>query len=352
MIRFKSLAFAAAATASLLLSSAFALADEASQSAPSPNDHAPAGVMFDHMHKAGEFMIGYRYMFDYSGDTMLSGTNKVDDMALAHAGFSSTPERMTMHMHMLDLMYAPADWLTLMLMPQYMSMNMDMRAVEGAEDHGGEHGGHAGGMHSHGTAGIGDTIGMALVRIFEDETQHMHLSLGLSAPTGSVSERIEGETYTHYMMQLGSGTWDFLPGITYTGHRNAWSWGAQLGANIKLEERNESGFRFGDRYQASVWGSRTLTDWLSGSARLIYSTQGDISGHYNRPHSHTSPPDLQANYGGDFLDIGLGLNAVATTGALAGHRIGLEWLIPVHQNVNGFQARRDGALHLSWSKAF
>ena len=23
--------------------------------------HAPAGVMFDHMHKAGEWMVGFRY---------------------------------------------------------------------------------------------------------------------------------------------------------------------------------------------------------------------------------------------------------------------------------------------------
>jgi hypothetical protein len=36
-------------------------ADPHSGSVPLADQHAPAGVMFDHMHKAGGFMVGYRY---------------------------------------------------------------------------------------------------------------------------------------------------------------------------------------------------------------------------------------------------------------------------------------------------
>ena len=50
---------------------------------------------------------------------------------------------MTMHMHMLDLMYAPRDWLTFMVMPQWVSMDMSMREVEGAAEDD-DHGGHGG----------------------------------------------------------------------------------------------------------------------------------------------------------------------------------------------------------------
>lgn len=346
-------ALALGTTAALLATTALAAQDAASDFHPA--DHAPAGVMADHMHKAGEFMIGYRYMLDYSGGTMLSGTGEVGDMELAHAGFSSTPDRMTMHMHMLDIMYAPTDWLTLMLMPQYMAMTMRMREVEGAMGHGGGHGGHAGGAHEHGTVGIGDTIFAifaALVRLFELNGHHAHATVAISAPTGSVGERGAGGVYTHYMMQLGSGTWDFLPSLTYAGHEGPWGWGAQFGINIKLDEANDSGFRFGDKAQATVWGSREFTDWLSGSARLSYSSQDSIAGHYDGPHSHTSPPDLQGNYGGEFLEIGLGLNAVLPLGNLRGNRLGVEWLFPVHQNVRGFQQEREGLLHLVWSQAF
>jgi hypothetical protein len=261
-----------------------------------PSDHGPAGVMTDHMHEAGEFMIGYRYMFDYSGDAMLRGWDEIDDMPLAHAGFASTPERMTMHMHMLDLMYAPTDWLTLMLMPQHMTMNMRMRDVAGAighdehEEEEGAHSGHGAGPHEHSTSGLGDTVMTALVRLLEKNGHHVHIALGLSAPTGSVSERGHDGKFTHYMMQLGSGTWDFLPSLTYTGHSGAWGWGGQISANIKLEDENDSGFRFGDRYQGTLWGSRDLTDWLSGSVRLSYWGQGDISGHYNGAHTVRARP--------------------------------------------------------------
>ena len=319
-----------------------------------PDDHGPAGLMADHMHHEGEFMIGYRYMYSRSGGTILNGSDEVSDAQLAAAGFSAVPTEMTMHMHMLDLMYAPRDWLTFMVMPQWMRMEMSMREVEGAVDdggHGGGHGGHTG-AHAHSTDGLGDTGLYALVRLLEANGHHVHAGLGFSAPTGSVDQKDAEGVYTHYMMQLGSGTWDFLPSLTYTGRMEGWAWGAQASGIIRLEEKNESGFRFGDAFQATAWGSRRLTDWLSASLRLSYFTQGIIKGHYNGPHNHTSPPDIQPNYGGRFLDLGIGLNAAVQRGALQGNRFGIEWLQPLHQDVNGFQQKRDGSLYATWSRAF
>ncbi len=357
MKTFKSKGLTAALLATLSFAPAHADNDKTSGSAIRADGHAPAGVMLDHMHSAGEFMVGYRYMYSSAGNVMLQGKDQASDAALAAAGFSTTPERMVMHMHMLDIMYAPTDSLTLMLMPQFMSMDMTMRPVVGAMaggEHDGhsEHGGAAGGTHSHGTSGFGDTIVSGLVRLWDRDNHHLHMGLGLSLPTGSVQRRDSSGVFTHYMMQLGSGTWDLLPSLTYSGQADQWGWGAQASATIRLENANKSGFRFGDIYQATAWGSRNLSDWLSTSARLIYTTQADISGHYNGPHNHSSPADLQPNYGGDFLEAGLGLNAAIQTGMFAGHRFGAEVLLPMHQNVNGFQQRRDVTVHVSWSKAF
>ena len=266
--------------------------------------------MADHMHGAGEFMIGYRYMYSRSGSTILSGTDDVSDAQLAAAGFSAVPTEMAMHMHMLDLMYAPRDWLTFMVMPQWMRMEMNMREVEGAEE-GGEHGGHGGhtGAHAHATDGLGDTGLYALVRLHETGQHHIHAGIGFSAPTGSVDEKDAEGFFQHYMMQLGSGTWDFLPSLTYTGRMGNWGWGAQASGIIRLGEFNNSGFRFGDAFQLTAWGSRRLTNWLSASKRLAYFAQGYIKGHYDGPHNHASPPDRQPNYGGQFLDLGFGLDA-------------------------------------------
>ena len=318
----------------------------------SPSDHGPAGVMADHMHGQGEFMIGYRYMYTRSGGTILNGTDEVAEGQLAAAGFSAVPTEMTMQMHMLDLMYAPRDWLTFMVMPQWMRMDMDMREVEGAvvDDHGG-HGGH-GGAHSHATHGLGDTGLYALIRLLEANGHHAHAGIGFSAPTGAADLKGEDGRYVHYMMQLGSGTWDFLPSLSYTGRADAWAWGAQASGVIRLEGKNGSGFRFGDALQLTAWGSRSLTDWLSASLRVSYFSQGTVKGHYNGPHNHVSPPDIQPNYGGQFLDIGIGLNAAVQRGVLQGHRFGIEWLTPVHQDVNGFQQKKDGTLYATWARAF
>ena len=46
----------------------------------SPADHGPAGLMADHMHGEGEFMIGYRYMYSHSGSTILNGDDEVSDV--------------------------------------------------------------------------------------------------------------------------------------------------------------------------------------------------------------------------------------------------------------------------------
>ncbi len=300
--------------------------------------------MVDHMHKAGEFMVGYRYSYGTWGSTMLSGTSKVGDHEIVHnacgsghgAGCSMTPSSMKMHMHMLDIMY------------EFMKMDMTMRELEGGHGHG--HG-HAGG-HGHGTDGLGDTVLAALFKISGGPGYHLHAGLGLSVPTGSVTEKNQDGTFAHYGMQLGSGTWDLLPSLTYTGHVGRFGWGAQVSGILRLDEKNEAGFRFGNVAQATAWTSYRLVSWLSASARVAHTYQDQIAHHYNGPHNHSSPPDLQSNYGGHFYDLGIGLNAVVPSGLLGGHRLGVEWLQPLRDDVNGYQQERDGTLYVNWSKAF
>ena len=62
--------------------------------------------------------------------------------------------------------------------------------------------------------------------------------------------------------------------------------------------------------------------------------------------------DFPGNYGGQYVDLGLGLSASATSGPLAGQRLALEWLQPLRDDVNGYQLERVGSLQASWSLAF
>lgn len=344
----------------------------------------PAGVMFGHMMpSADDVMVGYRYMYSRQDGDMLHGANKSQGDADIVAGgclpetCRTMPTYMDMHMHMLDIMYAPTDWLNLMLMPQFMDMNMDLRGLSGvspptsvlSDDHL-THGGHT-------TGGIADTSAYALFKLFGDKNHHINLALGVSAPTGDSGitlnrwHKIDGG-YIHYGMQMGSGTWDFKPSLTYTGHHDDFGWGAQITGTTRLESANKYGYALGDILQTSAWGSYNLLNWLSASVRGVYTTQSAVKGRFNGftgqcavNHSTLTEPDYcddaspkhgtmdnPANYGGQYWDVGLGLNASVMDGAYAGHQFGVEWLQPVMENVNGYQLERFGTLNATWTYMF
>ena len=327
--------------------------------------HAPAGVMFDHMlGKSGDLMAGVRYMRSMQGGTMQRGLDKVSDQAIVNFGCNpdkcfTTPSQMNMNMIMLDLMYAPTDWLTLMLMPQFVDMNMSTSELYGAPtatfeqqamiNH------HT--LHPHTTGGVGDTGMYAMFKLFEQSGHHIHGTLGISAPTGDVdikfrdTHRIDAG-FQHYGMQLGSGTWDFKPSITYTGKLDKISWGAQINGTVRLEGNNESGFAFGDIFQTTAWGSYSLLNWLSASVRGVYTLQGTVRGEYDGTFHKLGPVDYPSNYGGRFWDVGFGINAFVPTGTLQGNNLSFEWLQPVSDDVNGYQLPRTGALAATWSYAF
>ncbi len=347
--------------------------------------HTPAGVMFDHvLPEAGAMMAGYRYQWNSQSGELLNGVNAAGSPMVSAGGCGGdtcylAPASMTMHMHMLDLMYAPADWLTLMLMPQFMDMSMSMRAlsteifsVSHALD--GHYNHHL--QNGHETGGIGDTGMYALFKIFDDGVHRLHVTTGFSAPTGDVdiqlrrNHQIDGG-FIHYGMQLGSGTWDFKPSLTYTGQNGRFSWGAQASGTVRMEDSNESGYALGDIFQTTAWGGYGLTPWLSATVRGVYTAQGGISGQFPGSGGQFSDPDglfqgdsgpvsiykfgpmdYPQNYGGKYWDVGLGLSATIPAGSLEGNKVSVEWLQPVYTNVNGYQLDRDGALNFTWSYGF
>lgn len=323
----------------------------------------PAGVMFGHMlDKAGDFMVGYRFMYGRQAGDILNGTGAVNDQAIVDQGCSDalncrfTPTYMNMKMHMLNIMYAPTNWLNVMLMPKFVDMEMNIRKLDGSppappDVH--EHTGIAG----HSTGGVGDTTLSSLIKLYNAPGHRLHMGLGVSAPTGNTGLefrrvfQIDGGL-VHFGMQLGSGTWDFLPNLTYAGDHNRWSWGAQLSGVKRLEDQNKSGYRLGDIFQATSWGGYRLTPWLSATVRGIYTVQGAIHGDFNEFNGRAGPMDFPANHGGQFWDVGFGINATVPKGKYAGNNLSFEWIQPVQDDVNGFRLERKAALAATWNYHF
>jgi hypothetical protein len=80
-----------------------------------------------------------------------------------------------------------------------------------------------------------------------------------------------------YPMQIGSGTYDLLPGMTYTGESSFLSWGAQAMGTIRLGD-NKNDYRLGNRVDLTAWLAHNWTRWLSTSVRLAWSHWGNING--------------------------------------------------------------------------
>ena len=156
--------------------------------------HAPIGVMGDHMHKEGEWIISLRgIVMQMDGNRI--GTSGIDPDTIAttipnrffgQPGQPPTllvvPLNMTMKMVMLGGMYAPADWLTLMVMAPWKHNEMEHVTYAGAA------GTTVLGNFTTTSAGWGDIKTSGLVRLWDGNGQHVHLNLGLSLPTGSITK--------------------------------------------------------------------------------------------------------------------------------------------------------------------
>ncbi|MBV6623580.1 MAG: transporter [Rivularia sp. (in: Bacteria)] len=309
-------------------------------SAARPDGHAPIGVMGDHAHKKGEFMFSYRYMF-MEMDGNRDGTNSISDSEVLQ-DFMVTPVDMSMQMHMVGAMYAVSDDVTLMAMVPYVSKEM-------------EHLTRMGTRFTTNSEGFGDIKTSALYTVFNKDKQRVHLNLGVSFPTGSIDERDDtpaGEDQIlPYPMQIGSGTFDLLPGITYLGQSGKGSWGAQALTTLRLG-KNDNGYRLGNKYQLTGWIARNWTDWLSTSLRLTGKTWGDIDGADDRLNPMmipTADPNLRS---GTQINLGFGVNLYAPEGNLQGSRLAMEFELPILRDLDGPQLETDWQFTLGLQSSF
>ena len=296
-----------------------------------PDSHAPIGVMGDHTHGAGEFMLSYRYMF-MRMEQNYDGTRSVPDGSFAGpppAPFRVAPTDMDMTMHMIGAMYAPNERLTLMGMFNLVDLSMNHRNL-------------ANGMQfKTESSGLGDSSVAALYRFWEnrstDVAARAHLGLGLLLPTAETDREdlIPGPGITRlpYPMQLGAGSWGLSPSLTYLSQAAAWAWGGQVSARILLSD-NDQGYRLGNSWNTTAWASRRLTGNLSISARLSGSHWGNIQGSDSDLLPLPVPTADPKRRGGSRLDASLGINALlpGTSGRLA-----LEVGAPVWQDLEGPQ---------------
>jgi len=301
---------------------------------------APAGVMGDHVHRRGDWMFSYSYMRMHM-DGMRDGTDGLSDGEVL-ADYMVAPLRMDMEMHMLGAMYALNDSFTVMAMLPYVKKDMDHITRMGAR-------------FTTRSEGVGDVRLSGLYGLSRTEQRNILVSLGVSMPSGDIDESDDtpamNDAQLPYPMQLGSGTWDLLPGVTYTDGFGAWSWGGQVVATLRLGD-NDNNYSLGDRLELSGWASYRLAPAWSASLRLAGQTWGDVDGEdpqLNPALVPTADPELQ---GGRRLDLLAGVNLFVPGNGFGANRVALEAGLPVYEHLDGPQMSADWSLTASWQVLF
>ncbi|MFI5295557.1 MAG: nitrous oxide reductase accessory protein NosL [Thermodesulfovibrionales bacterium] len=296
-----------------------------------------------HTHPAGMWMVNYKFMhMNMSG--LRSGTSDVGMDSVGYKrdkpyNYMMIPTGMTMDMHMFMLMYGITDRLTVMAMANYqvnsMGMLMDMGPMMGS-----------GPMSPMRTSGFADTELRGIYKI----NKYLVGSLGLSLPTGSIDKEFETMQMTFrapYDMQLGSGTYDLKPALTYSALSDdaKWNWGGQAMYTYHID-KNKNDYSLGDNLKITGWLQRAVgpvTSWV----RLAFNDTGRIKGQDPEIQKLLDPmmgaptPDADPNnYGGQRLDGLIGVSY--QKGSLS---FGVEGGVPLYQYLNGLQMKTTWVLN-------
>ena len=302
-------------------------AQKAPWTAGRPDGHAPISVMGDHYHNKGDFMFSYRFMPMWM-DGNLRAQNGID-LSTIHEDFMIAPLKMQMTMQMLGIMYAPSDHLTLMVMGNHITNTMDLQT-------------RMGGSFTGSSGGFGDVSIAGLVRILNRNRQSLHANLGISIPAGDIDQRGNTPAMDNaplaYPMQLGSGTWDPVFGITYFGQGNFLSWGLQLKSKWRTG-KNSKDYTLGNALESVAWIAGKTSNWLSLSASLKHTILGSIRGTDSDLNPMMMPLFDAENSGRQELYLGIGANFYVPSGPLKNFRIGVEVSNPVYQHVIGIQMK-------------
>ena len=206
-------------------------------------------------------------------------------------------------------------------------------------------------------------IFQALYVLWRGDRQQVHLNLGMQFPLGVQEAERYPPTPTSpdksYPLQISSGTYDFMPGLTYRGQNDDWTWGLQGTGTIRFGLNNFD-YKLGNRLQLTGWVSRNLSDNLSLSTRLDSNIWANVFGadpELNQALVPTNRPDYQ---GGRRVDILFGANLYLPGHDLpspVGDYLPSQWFsveggIPVYQSLMGPQLKTSWMITAGWNLRF
>ena len=301
-------------------------------------------------HFADRFRFGYQYLQARFEDYQ-DGTHRLS-IADVQTLYPVVPAKITQEAHLFKIGYELNNRLLL---------NLQVPLIRQSTFHFGP----PGGIFEEftiDTAGLGDIALSAAYVAWVEDNHAVIAEGGFSFPTGSIEElgrtprSATMDTIVPYTMQLGSGTVDFKPAISYVGNSDWLEWGTRAQGTIRLG-RNSRDYSLSHRFTLRNWITLTtyrlvqpslrltteIWDRIHGADRALFGRRSDGSLFNPAP---VTDPDL---YGGEKVSAGLGLRFPIRNGFLSGQTVELEGSIPLFQNLNGPQPNESWRFSVAWN---
>lgn len=195
--------------------------------------------------------------------------------------------------------------------------------------------------------GLNDMELAGVLRLYRDETHRLLVSMGMTFPTGRndlpftviLSDGKFGTVRAFYAMQPGTGTYDFLPGVTYGGASGQYSWGVAYRGRWPLGF-NPEGYRYGNLHDIHGWTGYSWTPAITTTLRVTGTTRGHILG-YDPKIDGKSQSANPYFYGGQRVEVFGGATIAGGLFGVESATLSVEAGVPVYQNLNGPQLFRN-----------
>ena len=205
------------------------------------------------------------------------------------------------------------------------------------------------------SSGIADLEGDILWQIYGSGPWRGHVQLGIVAPVGSVDERADfpeaSDAGLPYDMQIGSETWNLVPAFGAQVMNDVGSVGLQIRGSFPIAT-NDRGWKPGQQVDGALWMARRFNDFVSASVGVRASVSKGIQGIDQELETLRVPDDLALSFGGNRVDLPVGINIRLPSGPLAGQRFGVEAVWTAHEDTHGPRIASDWTVSVGWQGTF
>ena len=312
-----------------------------------PDAQGPVSLFEDRTLSAGEIHLAVKY-FHTQMRGQGSGSDSLTTSQVLRF-FDVAPSQMVTQALSLDVLFGVTQHLTVAASGTFAQKTMDnLAGLDGQSN--------MFLLYQTEASGLQDVRVSALYNVYDRGPMRVHVQGGVSVPVGAIDADAvtpfsdPSPTQLPYTLQLGSGTFDLLPGFTLSIQNEKASLGVQGKGTIRMGE-NDRGWRLGDAFEGTVWGGFYTSKWISTSLGGRFSSWGNVEGFDEGLNPNESPAHSALTQGGWRVDLPVGLNLVVPPGRFAGHRLGVEFTIPLHQDLDGPQLRHRWSLAAGWQKS-